>query len=154
MLYIDFIDTETGKQVFEEGKIIEAQNGIIDIIQLRFDHIPETSIQVIKGIGDLKNLIKLRKFAIRDQSKDNFIQHLIQYAPAKKWKIQSKKTKRGTDEAFLGLMKVIGKAVLKLIGIKPDDAENYIFKSIVLKEKNLSRISLDFLCLKIINKKC
>jgi hypothetical protein len=33
MLYIDFIDTETGKQVFEEGEIIEAQNGIIDIIQ-------------------------------------------------------------------------------------------------------------------------
>ena len=34
MLYIDFIDTETGKQVFEEGKIIEAQNGIIETIQL------------------------------------------------------------------------------------------------------------------------
>jgi len=32
MLYIDFIDTETGKQVFEEGKIIEAQHCIIDII--------------------------------------------------------------------------------------------------------------------------
>ena len=78
MLYIDFIDTETGKQVFEEGKTIEAQQAIIDIIQLRFDHIPENSIQMIKGIGDLKTLIKLRKFAIRDQSKDGFIQHLIQ----------------------------------------------------------------------------
>jgi predicted transposase YdaD len=137
MLYIDFIDTETGKQVFEEGKIIEAQQAIIDIIQLRFDHIPENRIQMIKSIGDLKTLIKLRKFAIRDQSKDGFIQHLIQYAPAKKWKIQSKKAKRGTDEAFYGLMKVSGTAVLKLIGIKPDDADNYIFKSIVLKEKKL-----------------
>ena len=110
---------------------------------------------MIKGIGDLKNLIKLRKFAIRDQSKDDFIQHLIQYVPAKKWKIQTKKAKRGTDEAFFGLMKVSGTAVLKLIGIKPDDAENYMFKSIVLKEKkSLNRILWVFLCLKIINKKC
>jgi len=137
MLYIDFIDTETGKQVFEEGKTIEAQQAIIDIIQLRYDHIPESSIQMIKGIGDLKTLIKLRKFAIRNQSKDNFIQHLIQYVPEKKWKIRSKKAKRGTDEAFFGLMKVSGTAVLKLIGIKPDDAENYMLKSIVLKEKKL-----------------
>jgi hypothetical protein len=58
MLYIDFIDTETGKQVFEEGKTIEAQQAIIDI--------------------------KLRKFAIRNQSKDDFIQPLIQYVPEKK----------------------------------------------------------------------
>jgi len=36
MLHIDFIDTETGKQVFKEGHIIEAQNGIIEMIQARF----------------------------------------------------------------------------------------------------------------------
>jgi len=56
MLYIDFIDTSTGKQVFEEGKIIEAQNSIIDIIHLRFDPIPDKCIQIIKDIGELKHL--------------------------------------------------------------------------------------------------
>jgi hypothetical protein len=35
------------------------------------------------------------------------------------------------------LIKVSGKAVLKLIGIAPEDAQNYHFKSIVLKEKKL-----------------
>ena len=137
MLYIDFIDTETGKQVFEEGKIIEAQDGIIDIIQLRFDHFPKSEIQIIKGIGSLTTLIKLRKYAVNSQSKDDFINHLVQYIPEKKWKKRSKKTKRGTDEAFFGLMKVTGNAVLKLVGIDPEDADHYMFKSVVLKEKKL-----------------
>ncbi|KPA16825.1 hypothetical protein MHK_003011 [Candidatus Magnetomorum sp. HK-1] len=137
MLYIDFIDTETGKQVFEEGKIIEAQNSVVDIIQVLFDHIPESSIQIIKGIGSLKTLSKLRKSAVNCQSKDDFINHLVQYIPEKKWRKRSKKAKRGTDEAFFGLMKVSGTAVLKLVGIDPDDADHYMFKSIVLKEKKL-----------------
>ena len=137
MLYIDFIDTETGKQVFEEGKIIEAQNSIIDFIQLRFDPMPERFIHILKGIGDLKTLNILRKNAITCQTKEDFITHLIQYAPDKKWRKQTKKAKRGTDEAFFGLMKVSGAAVLKLIGIHPDDADRYTFKSTVLKEKKL-----------------
>jgi hypothetical protein len=57
--------------------------------------------------------------------------------PKKRWKKQSKKMKRGTDEAFFGLMRVSGTAILKLIGIDPLDAVNYSFKSIVLKEKKL-----------------
>ena len=103
MLYIDFIDTETGKQVFKEGKIIEAQNGILDTIQLRFYPIPESNINIIKEIGDLKCLRKLRKHAVNDQSKDEFINHLLKYVPEKKWRKTSKKSKRGTDEAFFGL---------------------------------------------------
>lgn len=137
MLYIDFIDTETGKQVFEEGKIIEAQNSIIDIVQLRFDSFPESSINIIKDIGDLKRLCKLRKYAVNDQTKEAFTSHLIQYAPESKWRKKAKKSNRGTDEAFFGLMKVCGTAMLKLIGIDPVDADRYTFKSIVLKEKKL-----------------
>jgi hypothetical protein len=140
MLYIDFIDTETGKQVFEEGKIIEAQNGIVDTIQLRFNNISKSSIEIIKDIASLQRLSKLRQHAVTCQSKDDFINHLVQYMPEQKWRKQSKRTRRGTDEAFFGLMKVSGHAVLKLIGIKPEDAPHYMFKSIVLKEKNLNRI--------------
>jgi hypothetical protein len=137
MLYIDFIDTETGKQVFEEGKIIEAQNGIIDIIQLRFNNIPKNNIQTIKEIASLQILSRLRQYAVTCQSRDEFIKHLVQHIPEQKWRKQSKKARRGTDEAFFGLMKVSGHAVLKLIGINPDDAQHYLFKSIVLKEKKL-----------------
>jgi len=137
MLTIDFMDTEIGKQVFEEGKIIEAQNSIIDFIQVRFDSVPESSINHIKEIGDLKCLSTLRIHAAKDQSKEEFITHLVQNAPQKKWRKRFKKTKRGTDEAFFNLMKVSGAAMLKLIGIDPVDAEKYTFKSIVLKEKKL-----------------
>jgi len=110
---------------------------LIDIIQLRFDSVPESSINIIKDIGDLKSLNKLRKFAVHDQSNDEFIKHLLQYAPERKWRKKAKKSKRGTDEAFFGLMKVGGTAMLKLIGIDPANAENFTFKSIVLKEKKL-----------------
>ena len=137
MLYIDFIDTETGKQVFEEGKIVEAQNVIIENLQFRFDTVPESSIQIVKGIGDLNILSRLRKHALACQSKDDFLSFLTRHVPEKKWKKQSKRVRRGTDEAFFGLIKVSGKAVLKLIGIDPEDAQNYNFKSIVLKEKKL-----------------
>ena len=137
MLYIDFIDTETGKQVFEEGKIIEAQNSIIETIQLRFDNIPDSNIQIIKGIGNLNTLSQLRKQAITCRSKDAFIDLLVQYVPEKNWKKKSKKLRRGTDEAFFGLIKVSGNAVLKMVGIDPVDADQYFFKSIVLKEKKL-----------------
>ena len=137
MFYIDFIDTETGKLVFKEGKIIEAQNGIIEIIKLRFDHIPHNCIQVIKDIGELSVLESLRKKAITCKFIDEFIRYLFQSAPVKKWKKRSKTMKRGTDEAFYGLIKVGGTAVLKLIGINPREAVNYNFKSIVLKEKRL-----------------
>jgi len=43
---------------------------------------------------------------------------LAQSAPEKKWRKQSKKLRRGTDEAFFGLINISGKAVLKLVGIK------------------------------------
>jgi predicted transposase YdaD len=137
MLHIDFIDTETGKQVFKEGQIIEAQNGIIETIQARFNERSKNSIQTLKGIGDLKKLSQLRQYAATCQSKDDFLDLLAQSAPEKKWRKQSKKLRRGTDEAFLGLINISGKAVLKLVGIDPVDAESYTFKSIVLKEKKL-----------------
>ena len=137
MLELDFIDTEIGKKVFEEGKIIEAQKSIIDIIQLRFDSVSDSAINIIQEIGNLNHLNLLRTYAVNDKDKDTFLNHLILYAPEKKWRKSSKKTKRGTDEAFFGLMKVSGAAILKLIGIDPVDADNYTFKSIVLKEKKL-----------------
>ena len=70
-------------------------------------------------------------------TKNEFLTHLVQFVPEKKWRKQAKKAKRGTDEAFFGLMKVSGTAMLKLIGINPVDADHYVFKSIVLKEKKL-----------------
>ncbi|MCP4344627.1 MAG: DUF2887 domain-containing protein [Desulfobacterales bacterium] len=44
---------------------------------------------------------------------------------------------RGTDEPFLRLMGIGGPAVLKLLGIAPEEAEEYIFRSVVLKERRL-----------------
>jgi len=49
-----------------------------------------------------------------------------------------KKTKsRGTDEPFLSLMSIGGPAVLKLLGVPPEEAEEYTFRSVVLKEKRM-----------------
>ncbi len=44
---------------------------------------------------------------------------------------------RGTDEPFLRLMGIGGPAVLKLLGIASDEAEEYTFRSVVLKERRL-----------------
>ncbi|MCP4493490.1 MAG: DUF2887 domain-containing protein, partial [Gammaproteobacteria bacterium] len=61
---------------------------------------------------------------------------------AKKKKKSKKRTidpekLRGTDEPFLRLMGIGGPAVLKLLGIAPDEAEEYTFRSVVLKERRL-----------------
>ena len=48
-----------------------------------------------------------------------------------------KTTTRGTDEAFLKLMKVSGSSLLKLFGIPADEAEKYHFQAVVLKDKTL-----------------
>ncbi len=51
---------------------------------------------------------------------------------------KKKQTKRrGTDEPFLRLMGIGGPAVLRLLGIPPDEAEDYRFRSVVLKEKRM-----------------
>jgi hypothetical protein len=44
---------------------------------------------------------------------------------------------RGTDEPFLRLMGIGGSAVLKLLGIPPEEAEAYAFRAPVLKERRL-----------------
>ncbi|MCP4351911.1 MAG: DUF2887 domain-containing protein [Desulfobacterales bacterium] len=44
---------------------------------------------------------------------------------------------RGTDEPFLRLMGIGGPAVLKLLGIAHEEAEEYTFRSVVLKERRL-----------------
>ncbi len=53
--------------------------------------------------------------------------------------IKSKKNKptRGTDEAFLQLMKVSGNSVLKLFGFPEKKANKYHFQAVVLKDKEL-----------------
>ena len=45
--------------------------------------------------------------------------------------------RRGTDEPFLRLMGIGGSAVLKLMGVPPEEAEGYIFRAVVLKERRL-----------------
>lgn len=45
--------------------------------------------------------------------------------------------KRGTDEAFLQLMKVSGNSVLKLLGMSKESANKYHFRAVVLKDKKL-----------------
>jgi len=49
----------------------------------------------------------------------------------------SKTTTRGTDEAFLKLMKVSGNSLLKLFGVPAAEAEKYHFQAVVLKDKTL-----------------
>ncbi len=44
---------------------------------------------------------------------------------------------RGTDEPFLRLMGIGGPAVLKLLGVAPEEAEEYTFRSVVLKDKRM-----------------
>ena len=83
MLHIDFIDTETGKHVFEEGQIIEAQNSVIDNIQMRFGNLTENKLQIIKWIGSLDILSQLRQYSVTCQSKDDFIHLLTQNVPQK-----------------------------------------------------------------------
>jgi predicted transposase YdaD len=46
-------------------------------------------------------------------------------------------TKRSSDEAFLQLMTVSGSSILKLLGMPADQAANYRFRAVVLKEKRL-----------------
>jgi predicted transposase YdaD len=46
-------------------------------------------------------------------------------------------TTRGTDEAFLKLMKVSGSSLLKLFGMTSVQAKKYHFQAVVLKDKSL-----------------
>ncbi len=50
---------------------------------------------------------------------------------------KKKAKSRGTDESFLRLMGIGGSAVLKLLGVAPEEAEEYTFRSVVLKEKRM-----------------
>ena len=45
--------------------------------------------------------------------------------------------RRGTDEPFFRFMEVGGGGILKLLGIPSDEAEQYRFRSVVLKERRL-----------------
>lgn len=44
---------------------------------------------------------------------------------------------RGTDEPFLSFMAIGGSAVLKLLGVSAEEAANYHFRAVVLKQKSL-----------------
>ena len=44
---------------------------------------------------------------------------------------------QGTDEPFLRLMGIGGPAILKLLGVAAEEAEEYTFRSVVLKEKRM-----------------
>jgi len=48
-----------------------------------------------------------------------------------------KPTTRGTDETFLKLMTVSGSSILKLLGVPPEQADQYQFRAVTLKEKRL-----------------
>ena len=45
--------------------------------------------------------------------------------------------RRGTDTSFFRFMEVGGGGILKLLGIPSDEAEQYRFRSVVLKERRL-----------------
>ena len=45
--------------------------------------------------------------------------------------------RRGTDTSFFRFMEVGGGGILKLLGIPSDEAEQYCFRSVVLKERRL-----------------
>ncbi len=53
-MYIDILETETGKQVYEDGKAEEARKTIIDVLKLRFEEIPEIVVSNIKDGLDLR----------------------------------------------------------------------------------------------------
>ncbi len=50
---------------------------------------------------------------------------------------KKQRKKRGSDEPFYLLMGIGGAAVLKLMGVPSEEAEQYRFRSVVLKEKRL-----------------
>jgi Protein of unknown function (DUF2887) len=44
---------------------------------------------------------------------------------------------RGTDDPFYQLMQVSGSSVLKLFGMSSEEADQYHFKAVILKDKSL-----------------
>lgn len=44
---------------------------------------------------------------------------------------------RGTDDPFYQLMQVSGSSVLKLVGLSQEEADQYQFKAVILKDKSL-----------------
>jgi predicted transposase YdaD len=49
----------------------------------------------------------------------------------------TQKVSRGTDDPFYQLMQVSGSSVLKLFGLSQEEADQYQFKAVVLKDKSL-----------------
>ncbi len=44
---------------------------------------------------------------------------------------------RGTDDPFYLLMQLTGSSVLKLFGLSQEEADQYQFKAVILKDKSL-----------------
>ncbi|HAI69571.1 MAG TPA: hypothetical protein DCM38_09075 [Gammaproteobacteria bacterium] len=55
----------------------------------------------------------------------------------KKQQSTPQKTTRGTDEIFLKLMTLSGSSILKLLGVPPKQADQYEFRAVTLKEKEI-----------------
>jgi len=141
MLAIDLLETEAGKQVFEEGQLQAIRQTICQILNKRFtinlsDEIRK-KLDQIDTKNDLNHLIDK---ALTCKDLVNFNNRLAELLFRPKDKKGQKKPvikKRGTDEAFLGLMKICGHSVLKLLGFSHEEAIQYKFRAIVLKEKRL-----------------
>jgi len=55
----------------------------------------------------------------------------------KKQQSTPQKPTRGTDEIFLKLMTLSGSSILKLLGVPPKQADQYEFRAVTLKEKEI-----------------
>jgi hypothetical protein len=89
---------------------------------------------IIRGdtqIGVYRKLIETAEQTVRLFQKEG------RTLPPPDLPLKKKPAKRGTDEPFLRLMEIGGPAVLKLLGIAPDEAEKYRFRAVVLKEKRI-----------------
>ncbi|MDM8523587.1 DUF2887 domain-containing protein [Desulfococcaceae bacterium HSG8] len=82
-------------------------------------------------IGVYKELLETLERAVRTCQKEGRV------LPPPDLPVKKKPAKRGTDEPFLRLMEIGGPAVLKLLGVAPDEAEKYRFRAVVLKEKRI-----------------
>jgi hypothetical protein len=139
MLTTDLLETKAGHQLYEEGLMESMRLSILDIIKMRFSQISENDTKsCLKKINLLDELKSLYKLTLKCKTKQEFTDSL--YEKASKGSDPKKKIfgyKRGSDEAFLILMKICGQSVLRLLGFSEEDAKLYQFQAVVLKEKRI-----------------
>jgi len=64
------------QQGVQQGVLEDAREAVIDILEMRFDVVPQSIIKIINGIDDISILKSLRKKAVKAISLDEFMKIL------------------------------------------------------------------------------